>query len=151
MDPDWLEFEVACSKGTYVRSLAEDLAVALGTVGHVGSAAAHRARAVRRVAGMHTLEAIEQAAGSGPSLEAMLLPVDAALPGCRRCSSGREQASVLQGSGVLAAAPGAARVRIYGVGGPLPGRRPHGVRKGARPGSGKAHDRRLAGSRSSAA
>jgi tRNA pseudouridine55 synthase len=28
-------FAVACSKGTYVRSLARDIAVALGTVGHV--------------------------------------------------------------------------------------------------------------------
>ena len=28
-------FEVTCSKGTYVRSLARDLALALGTVGHV--------------------------------------------------------------------------------------------------------------------
>ena len=28
-------FEMACEKGTYVRSLARDLAIALGTVGHV--------------------------------------------------------------------------------------------------------------------
>ena len=28
-------FEMACEKGTYVRSLARDLALALGTVGHV--------------------------------------------------------------------------------------------------------------------
>jgi tRNA pseudouridine55 synthase len=30
-----LEFEVRCSKGTYVRSLVEDVAARLGTVGHV--------------------------------------------------------------------------------------------------------------------
>lgn len=29
------EISVACSKGTYIRTLAEDLAVALGTVGHL--------------------------------------------------------------------------------------------------------------------
>ncbi len=34
-DPDHAVFEVGCGKGTYVRSLARDLAVALDTVGHV--------------------------------------------------------------------------------------------------------------------
>jgi tRNA pseudouridine55 synthase len=33
--PAQLELEVLCSKGTYVRTLAEDLAKALGTCGHV--------------------------------------------------------------------------------------------------------------------
>ncbi|MBM3570177.1 MAG: tRNA pseudouridine(55) synthase TruB [Alphaproteobacteria bacterium] len=35
--PDLAEFEVECGKGTYVRSLARDLARALGTVGHVAA------------------------------------------------------------------------------------------------------------------
>jgi len=34
---DRLAFEVTCSSGTYVRSLAEDLSAALGTVGHLAS------------------------------------------------------------------------------------------------------------------
>lgn len=34
-DADHAVLEVGCGKGTYVRSLARDLAVALGTVGHV--------------------------------------------------------------------------------------------------------------------
>lgn len=34
-DPTGLEFRMACSKGTYVRVLAADIASALGTVGHV--------------------------------------------------------------------------------------------------------------------
>jgi tRNA pseudouridine55 synthase len=33
--PDWAEFEADTGKGCYVRSLGRDLAVALGTVGHV--------------------------------------------------------------------------------------------------------------------
>lgn len=37
------DFAVTCSKGTYIRSLARDLALALGTVGHV--AALRRTRA----------------------------------------------------------------------------------------------------------
>ncbi len=40
---DAADFAVTCSKGTYVRSLARDIALALGTVGHV--AALRRTRA----------------------------------------------------------------------------------------------------------
>jgi len=116
MEPGGLEFEVTCSKGTYVRSLAEDLAVALGTVGHVGS--------LRRTgfgpfsgARVHTLGEIERAAG-GPALEALLLAVDAALPGLPAIQLGEsEQSSILHGRIVPTAGPGAARVRMYGVGG----------------------------------
>ncbi|MCK4939153.1 MAG: tRNA pseudouridine(55) synthase TruB [Rhodospirillaceae bacterium] len=35
MDGDSAKFEVFCQKGTYVRALGRDLAVALGTVGHI--------------------------------------------------------------------------------------------------------------------
>ena len=34
---DQIEFEVECSKGTYVRVLGEEIAVALGTVGHLSA------------------------------------------------------------------------------------------------------------------
>jgi len=33
--PDWAEFEVGTGKGAYIRSLARDLSLALGTVGYV--------------------------------------------------------------------------------------------------------------------
>lgn len=33
---DWIELDVTCSKGTYIRSLAEDVAKALNTLGYVG-------------------------------------------------------------------------------------------------------------------
>jgi tRNA pseudouridine55 synthase len=114
---DWLDFEVACSKGTYVRSLAEDLARAFGTVGHVAS--------LRRIGlgpfngmAMHTLERIEEAASGGAGLATMLRAVDEALPGLPAVQLGAaEQASVLQGRIVPALGPGASQVRIYGVGG----------------------------------
>jgi tRNA pseudouridine55 synthase len=35
LEPEALELQVECGKGTYVRVLAEDIAAALGTVGHV--------------------------------------------------------------------------------------------------------------------
>jgi len=34
-DPDHTEFEMRCGKGAYVRAWVRDLALALGTVGHV--------------------------------------------------------------------------------------------------------------------
>ncbi len=34
---DWLVFDLRCSRGTYVRTLGEDLAQQLGTVGHLSS------------------------------------------------------------------------------------------------------------------
>jgi tRNA pseudouridine55 synthase len=54
-DTDHAEVEISCSKGTYVRSLARDLALALGTVGHV--------TALRRIA-------------HGPFSEAQAIPLD---------------------------------------------------------------------------
>lgn len=36
-EPDHAEFEAVVGKGTYIRSLARDLAIALGTVGHVAA------------------------------------------------------------------------------------------------------------------
>lgn len=116
-EADGPDFEVSCSKGTYVRSLAEDFARALGTVGHVAS--------LRRVAlgpfsgdHMHSLDAVERAAQSGVELEALLLPVDEALPALPAVQLGAvEQASVLQGRAVPVVGPGAMRVRMYGVGG----------------------------------
>jgi tRNA pseudouridine55 synthase len=57
LGPDWLEFDVHCSKGTYIRSLAADIAVRLGTLGYVES--------LRRLSvdpfgkfPMHTIEAL---------------------------------------------------------------------------------------------
>jgi tRNA pseudouridine55 synthase len=75
-----LDFHVRCSKGTYVRTLVEDLAKAAGTVGHV--------TALRRLAvdpfgeyEMRTFEALDAAATGGlGTLDRLLLPADRALP-----------------------------------------------------------------------
>ena len=37
MGPDWLKLDVTCSGGTYIRSLAHDIAGKLGTVGHLAA------------------------------------------------------------------------------------------------------------------
>src|ERR1700722_15272209 len=78
--PD-LEFDVRCSKGTYVRVLAEDLAAQLGTIGHLAG--------LRRLGvapfgaePQWTFEALESL--SQAEREGVLLPVDAALAGWPR-------------------------------------------------------------------
>ncbi len=71
-----LAFRVRCSKGTYVRTLAEDIASALGSCAHL--------RALRRTASgvfkgpMVTLEELETRVESGDP-ESLLLPPDAGL------------------------------------------------------------------------
>jgi tRNA pseudouridine55 synthase len=82
---DWqapdLSFDVRCTKGTYIRVLAEDLAAQLGTVGHLS--------ALRRI-GVAPFD--REVLWSYDALEAMsalqrqevLLPVDAALCACAR-------------------------------------------------------------------
>ena len=115
--PEWLELEIVCSKGTYVRSLAEDIARACGTVGHVAS--------LRRLAlgpfgspAMRTLEIIEQAAPRPEELDSMLLPADEALPGLPAIRLGAvEEARILHGQPVATTGPAALRVRMYGVDG----------------------------------
>jgi tRNA pseudouridine55 synthase len=76
-DADHADFEVECGKGTYMRSLARDLALALGTVGHI-------TRLRRLNVGSFTLEkaislddlaALEQ----GAAVERLLLPIETAL------------------------------------------------------------------------
>ncbi|MBJ6987214.1 MULTISPECIES: tRNA pseudouridine(55) synthase TruB [unclassified Devosia] len=69
--------EVTCGKGTYVRSLARDIAEALGTVGHVTTL--HRAQVGPFTdADAVTLEELE-AAEAGEVRDALLKPVHAAL------------------------------------------------------------------------
>ncbi len=76
-DADHMSFEVDCGKGTYVRSLARDLARKLGTVGHVSR--------LRRtsVGPFHESDAISleslEALGHSPAALELLLPVETAL------------------------------------------------------------------------
>jgi len=72
-----LDLAVECSKGTYVRTLAVDIARALGTCGHVTRL--HRAWvAPFEGEAMHALEAVEAAGAAGAPVP--LLPIDRGLP-----------------------------------------------------------------------
>ncbi|MDH4049011.1 MAG: tRNA pseudouridine(55) synthase TruB [Gammaproteobacteria bacterium] len=74
-----LVFRVSCSKGTYVRTLVEDVAKAAGTIAHTANL--HRETVGNfRAEDMLDLPGAEQvAAGGAEALRARLLPADSAL------------------------------------------------------------------------
>jgi tRNA pseudouridine55 synthase len=116
--PD-LAFRVRCSKGTYVRTLAEDIAAALGSCAHL--------RELRRTAsgafagGMVTLGELEEKAAAGVA-EGLLLPPEGGLlhwpavvleaPAALRFSNGNP---------VRTETPGTGPARVYGPAGKLLG------------------------------
>ncbi|HEX4619626.1 MAG TPA: tRNA pseudouridine(55) synthase TruB [Steroidobacteraceae bacterium] len=118
LGPRSLELETRCSKGTYVRVLAEEIAAALGTVGHVS--------ALRRLSvepfgdePMQTLETLEVTRAAGGA--APLLPSDYPLQHLPAIRLGAADAArLLKGQVVPAELPAAAdsgsepaRVRLY--------------------------------------
>lgn len=93
-DADTARFRVTCGKGTYVRSLARDLAKALGTVGHVTE--------LRRTrVGKFTLESAISLArlegfGHSPARFGALAPVETALDDIPVLAVTVEEASALK-------------------------------------------------------
>jgi tRNA pseudouridine55 synthase len=78
-DADSAVFEVDCGKGTYIRSLARDLALHLGTVAHVTLLRRLKVGAftLERSISLDDLAAMEQ----GAAVERLLLPIETALDG----------------------------------------------------------------------
>ncbi len=78
--PDSLTLDVTCSKGTYIRTLVEDIGEKLGCGAYVSML---RREAVEPFGAlrMYTLEELRALAEPDPeALDALLLPLDAALP-----------------------------------------------------------------------
>ena len=107
-----LELTALCSKGTYIRVLAEDIARKLGTCGHVS--------ALRRLyvepfdaSPMHTLAQVE-AACQGGMVPAMIAPDDA-LPGMPSVHLPAELAGRLAHGQAVVVSGGtvAGKVRLY--------------------------------------
>jgi tRNA pseudouridine55 synthase len=100
---DQVTLEAHVSKGTYIRSLARDIALALGTVGHV--------TILRRTkAGPFTLDqAISldnwNEVGKGAPLENVLLPLEAGLDDIPALTLSPEQASMVRQGRVLTGLP----------------------------------------------
>jgi len=81
LEPGRVTLSVVCSKGTYIRVLGEDVALSLGTVGHL--ARLHR-RWVEpfESAAMHPLAELERVAQRDTqALAALVLPIERALAG----------------------------------------------------------------------
>lgn len=109
------ELRVHCSKGTYVRTLAEDIGEALGCGAHV---TALRRTGVGPYTGfdMYTMETLEKAAERGQAaIDELLLPIDTALADWPEVRVNADSAFYLkQGQAVLVPkAPTEGWVRIY--------------------------------------
>jgi tRNA pseudouridine55 synthase len=116
---DWqspnLTFKVQCSKGTYIRTLAEDIATALGSCAHL----VELRRSVVEPFGdfpMVTLEELQGAREQGV-LQEYLLPVDVGLPDWPRVDLDTTQrGKFIHGNHFPFSAEGmsAGKVRVYG-------------------------------------
>lgn len=119
LDEQRLTLEVRCSKGTYVRTLVEDIAQALGTAGHVVALRRTQLGPFRddRMWSQAALEAL-MAEGGEAALDAVLLAPDLALPHWPAVRLGEaQQACVLQGQAVFVDGPAGQGVRMYGPSG----------------------------------
>jgi tRNA pseudouridine55 synthase len=121
---DWqppdLSFDVRCSKGTYIRVLAEDLAAQLGTIAHL---AALRRLGVAPFGAepQWSFEALESL--SPAQRQDVLLPVDAALTAWRRLdlslsgvSAFRQGQTVSIPADLPGTLPGTVRIYAAGLG-----------------------------------
>jgi tRNA pseudouridine55 synthase len=111
---DELVVSVACSKGTYVRTLAIDLGRALGTGAYL-TALRRTAVGPFRLDQATTLQTLE---AEGPAARRRLLPVDVLVGGLPRrdCDAG-EALRFRQGQEIACAGSAAAEVAVFGPGG----------------------------------
>ena len=112
-----LDIEVVCSKGTYIRVLAEEIAAGLGTRGHLG--------ALRRLwvdpfngAGMVTLEQVEATPPEAVLAAGWLARVDSAFPDVPQVALDDLQALHLCQGRALARPSGLAEAPQYRAYGP---------------------------------
>jgi tRNA pseudouridine55 synthase len=116
---DTLSLDVHCSKGTYIRTLVEDIAQVLDTLAHVTVLRRLSVGPFAADSKLYTLDELQACKAEGPeALDALLLPVDyavldwpkAALTGDSAWYFGRGQAVLVPG------APTSGRMRVYGDG-----------------------------------
>lgn len=109
-----LEIRVRCSKGTYIRTLAEDIGGALGTVAHL--LALRRTRvAPFGIEDAHALDELERRAAAGmQALDAVLIAMDLALPQLAAVQFSRDSAYYVRtGQAVRTAGAAAGLLRMY--------------------------------------
>ena len=109
---DLLELDIRCSKGTYIRTLAEDIGEALGCGAHL-AALCRTASGALRLDDALTLERLT--ALSEPERDALLLPADALLAGWPQVHLLDDEAGrFLTGLRRRVSLADAAAVRVYG-------------------------------------
>jgi tRNA pseudouridine55 synthase len=109
-DADHSVFEMRCGKGSYVRAWVRDLAVALGTVGHVASLRRLKVGAFDIEAAI-SLEKLEALSHSPAALE-HLMPIATALDGIPALAvTGPDSVRLRSGNSILLRAPHLARLR----------------------------------------
>ena len=113
----YLSFEANCSKGTYIRTLAEDICTALGCCGYL--------QELRRLsvepfspAGMVSMAEIEQAVEQGRADE-LLMPLDAGLLAWPALELDRETAERFCHGNPVPGGQVCGKVRVFGTGGIL--------------------------------
>jgi len=102
-DADSVTLVATVSKGTYVRSLARDIALALGTVGHVSMLRRLKAGPFGIEAAI-SLDKLNEVGKAAP-LENVLLPLEAGLVDIPALNLGPEQARAIRQGRVLAGLP----------------------------------------------
>jgi tRNA pseudouridine55 synthase len=97
--PRYATLACTVSKGTYIRSLARDIAIAAGTVGHVTMLRRLRAGPfdLSRAISLDNLNEI----GKGAALENVILPLEAGLVDIPALDLGPEQASAVRQGRIL--------------------------------------------------
>jgi tRNA pseudouridine55 synthase len=111
-EPPLLTFEVSCSKGTYIRTLAEDICVQLGSCGHLQSL---RRLSVEPFApdGLVTMEQVEKAVAADVERE-ILLPLDAGLSAWPELRLDQRAAECFRHGNPVAGTTDAVMVRVFG-------------------------------------
>jgi tRNA pseudouridine55 synthase len=118
LDGATLAFDVSCSKGTYVRTLGEDIAAALGTTGHLVALRRTDVGGALSRLPAHALEALEARDGDLAALDALLLPADTVLQDRPAVTlDAATTAAYLHGQFVSVPLPPATQVRVYATDG----------------------------------
>jgi tRNA pseudouridine55 synthase len=112
---DEMDIAVSCTKGTYIRSLVEDIGAALGCGAHVTALRRTMASGFT-LADVHQVPALEQMREQGESLDGLLVAPDAALSMFpEQKLEGLSLVSILNGQPVrISGQSGEGFIRLYG-------------------------------------
>jgi tRNA pseudouridine55 synthase len=116
--PPHLQIRVRCSKGTYIRTLAEDIGAALGTVAHLASLRRTRSGGfeIEQATELEALENMSEAERAG-----RILPLESLLSGLPRAELDAAAESRFRNGQTLPYAGREGLCGVYGAGGAVIG------------------------------